>query len=238
MVMIDLTQFELFLIRENWQHYFSHAEWKKVGNWYHNRYFDTKTKSKVAGRIASKLAVQHLLSLPSLHGISIGNITHGPYKGKPICSLGCHISISHSEDCVVAMASHLPIGVDIQQHRTFGTSAMKYAFRAQEKAFITQAAETDRERVAATIWAIKEAYLKARGIGIFPHIQDVEVDLKAEEPQIIQLNAERRHLLSASHRTPLKAFSSSNYSLAYIELSDKPLLPQTSRLKEWKEAAL
>lgn len=237
MVMINLTQFEFFLIRENWQHYFNHAEWKVIGNWYHNRYFDEKTKSRVAGRLAGKLAVQHLLDLPSLHGVSIGNITNGPFKGKPICSLGCHISISHSEDCIVAMASHLPIGVDVQQHRTFGTSALEYAFSEQERAFIAKASRPDRERISATIWAIKEAYLKARGIGIFPHIQSVEVDLNASEPQLIQLNKKGSNgLLSLSHCPPLKAFSSADYSLAYIELPDKPMPLFTTAPARQKEA--
>lgn len=236
MVMIDLTQFELFLIRENWQHYFSHAEWKQVGNWYHNRYFDAKTKSRVAGRFASKLAVQFLLELSSLHSISIGNITSGPFKGKPTCTLGCHISISHSEDCIVAVASHLPIGVDVQQHRTFGASAMEYAFSDQEKDFIAQASVADRDRIAATIWAIKEAYLKARGIGIFPHIQSVEVDLNTDEPQLIQLAHQGSRLTSTSHRSPLKAFSSADYSLAYIELADKPMPKRSHSMNDWKEA--
>lgn len=234
MVMIDQTQFEFFLIRENWQHYFSHAEWKQVGNWYHNRYFDTKTKSRVAGRIASKLAVQYLLDLPSLDSIAIGNVPSGPFKGKPTCTMGCHISISHSEDCIVAMASQLPIGVDVQQHRTFGLTAMEYAFTEQERAFITKASPADRERISATIWAIKEAYLKAQGIGIFPHIQSVEVDLNANEPLLIPLNNKGSVMQSLPQCPPLKTFSSADYSLAYIELPDRPTSPVAFQDSEWK----
>lgn len=78
-----------------------------------------------------------------------------------------YVSLSHSGSWAVAAASVTPVGVDVQQSRAFSDSALDYAFRPHERLFPV--------KQRSLVWALKEAFLKSFGLGLLPHVKDVEV---------------------------------------------------------------
>lgn len=126
---------------------------------------------KLLGRLAAKLALFHLTKIPvHLHSISYSEdcVT----RGKPLSRCGAPVSISHCGEFVIAGASYSTVGVDIAQSKKYGQSALDYAFSLIEK---TNAEFCSTALYYESIWTLKESFLKALGIGIYPHIQNVQV---------------------------------------------------------------
>ena len=86
-------------------------------------------------------------------------------EGKPECVAGPAISLAHSGEIVVcAVASGGSIGVDVETRKP-RTPAMELAaqyFSSCEAAWI----EADPDRRFQMLWVLKEAYLKALGVGL------------------------------------------------------------------------
>jgi len=102
-------------------------------------------------------------------------------EGKPECAAGPAISLSHSGDIVVcAVASGGAIGVDVETRKA-RTSAMTLAaqyFSPLEAAWI----EADPDRRFQMLWVLKEAYLKALGVGLAGGLGSLEC--RIEPPSI------------------------------------------------------
>ena len=87
-------------------------------------------------------------------------------KGKPFCrDLPGHFSLSHSGDYAVCAVSSQPLGVDIQKKVEYRADVSERCFSPDEREQLFKAADRDVE--FTRIWALKESYLKASGIGIF-----------------------------------------------------------------------
>lgn len=86
-------------------------------------------------------------------------------SGKPVCVGGPPISLSHSGEWVVcAVAPTGDIGIDLQfpaQHLNVDAIAKNY-FHGKERQWVL---DGGRERFFM-LWTLKEAYLKALGMGI------------------------------------------------------------------------
>lgn len=94
-------------------------------------------------------------------------------------------NLSHSEGlAMVAVAINREVGVDVEYVRPFRDieSIVERYFAPGERA--TWQALPDHERVAAFFrcWTRKEAYLKARGIGLSAGLDQVEVSCAPNEP--------------------------------------------------------
>lgn len=101
-------------------------------------------------------------------------------KGKPyILHVPWHYNLSHSGDYVALAISDAPVGIDIQQKRTYTDSLVKRFFSEVEAAvyeslFPADASERertkqlfgDRETLFYTLWCRKEAYGKLLGTGL------------------------------------------------------------------------
>lgn len=85
-------------------------------------------------------------------------------NGKPYYEVGKKFNISHSGDYVLAAFSDEEIGVDIEQLGEIDTAAIADFLHPLETKFIEEA--TDSQDAFYKVWTRKEAYLKARGIGI------------------------------------------------------------------------
>jgi 4'-phosphopantetheinyl transferase len=86
-------------------------------------------------------------------------------KGKPICLGGPAISIAHSGDLIVCAATDRgEIGVDIEmpRKRTNVDGIANRYFDADEASWLA----TQPEDRFYMLWVLKEAWLKAKGIGI------------------------------------------------------------------------
>jgi 4'-phosphopantetheinyl transferase len=78
-------------------------------------------------------------------------------------------SISHAGDRVLcALASGLPLGVDVEPVRTIPNASALAArfFHPDETAVLARVPSDAHDRVFLTLWVRKEAYLKAIGIGL------------------------------------------------------------------------
>ena len=95
-------------------------------------------------------------------------------------------SVSHSSGMVVARA--IPkregrIGVDIEAVRSFAPATLEAFLTKREFRTLPRIRRNER---ATLLWCIKEAYLKALGVGLLIHPQRVEVQLSREGARITQ----------------------------------------------------
>ena len=91
--------------------------------------------------------------------------------GKPIVAEGVHFNVSHSGDLIlVALSAHRAIGVDVERRREVER------VDAMTKRWLDDAERGDLDRLIAAgasrsdaflrVWSLKEARLKALGVGI------------------------------------------------------------------------
>lgn len=91
-------------------------------------------------------------------------------KGKPyILHVPWHYNLSHSGDYVALAMSDTPVGIDIQQMRSYRDSMVKRFFSAEETAaYENLSSQSTREQklLFYTLWCRKEAYGKLLGSGL------------------------------------------------------------------------
>ena len=120
--------------------------------------------------------------------------------GKPYIEGGPHFNISHSANCVAAVASPSPAGVDCQSLAPFKEAVMRRVFTADEIYDIINS--KDPQRLFFTYWTLKESYVKALGVGMsFPFRQ---VSFKITDGRPVCSD---------------ESFEFSSYSLGAIQLS-------------------
>lgn len=98
-------------------------------------------------------------------------------RGKPAlpATLGApHFNVSHSGAWVMIALAATPVGIDVEQHRLIDHAALStHIFGAAERRQIAEAADP----VAAFFryWVVKEAWLKAAGLGLadMPTLSDM-----------------------------------------------------------------
>ncbi len=102
-------------------------------------------------------------------------------EGKPECVSGPAISLSHSGDIVVcAVAGGGSIGIDVETRRP-RAPAMELAAQYFSR-FETSWIEGDPDQRFQMLWVLKEAYLKALGVGLAGGLGSLEC--RIEPPSI------------------------------------------------------
>ena len=92
-------------------------------------------------------------------------------RGKPIIAAGAHFNVSHSGDLVLlALSADRPVGVDVERRRDVARVP------ALSQRWLTAAERRDFDRLCSSgtpesdaflrVWSLKEAQLKALGVGI------------------------------------------------------------------------
>jgi 4'-phosphopantetheinyl transferase EntD len=77
--------------------------------------FPKRQREWLSGRLACKKAVAELVGLKDLTAIIVANDDHGkPFITGEGCS-GIEVSISHSGKMAMALAAHVPCGLDVQE---------------------------------------------------------------------------------------------------------------------------
>lgn len=96
-------------------------------------------------------------------------------------------NLAHSGNlvaCVLSSVSEVGVDLeDLQRRPPIRDLAQRFCSPA-EAADIERQPEPARTRRFLTYWTLKEAYLKARGLGIAVHLADVEFTLEVEHPTI------------------------------------------------------
>lgn len=91
--------------------------------------------------------------------------------GKPVVAAGAHFNVSHSGDLVLlALSADRPVGVDVERRREVARVP------ALSQRWLTPGERRDFDRLRASgtpesdaflrVWSLKEAQLKALGVGI------------------------------------------------------------------------
>ena len=96
-------------------------------------------------------------------------------------------NLAHSGGIVACALSLVPdVGVDVEHldRRPMERDLIRRYCSAKEVADIEQQPEDERSRRFLTYWTLKEAYLKARGLGISVQLADLDFSLDAPHPTI------------------------------------------------------
>ena len=121
--------------------------------------------------LAAELLILDLLE--KYYGITSATL-HRKDSGEPYLT-GCdlHISISHSDEMVAGVVSHVPVGIDIERIRPIKLSMCRHVCTPEETAYLqadTDPSERCQDPIILErffeIWTAKEAYFKKCGTGI------------------------------------------------------------------------
>jgi 4'-phosphopantetheinyl transferase len=109
--------------------------------------------------------------------------------GKPAVAGMLHFNTSHSGDYVAFAFTHAgEVGIDIEQWRPEMERREAIAgryFAAGERAALASVPEPERVRAFFDLWTRKEAFVKARGTGLFSGLDQFEVSLA--EPRVVSV---------------------------------------------------
>jgi 4'-phosphopantetheinyl transferase len=106
---------------------------------------------------------------------------YGVY-GKPFIKGGASLrfNLSHTGDLMlVATSWSSDVGVDVERVRPLShlEGLARHVCRPEELARLAQSTPTDRQNLFLRLWTCKEAWLKARGTGLFEALDGVQIEL-------------------------------------------------------------
>ena len=91
-----------------------------------------------------------------------------------------HYNLSHAEGIAACMVSDRECGIDCENVRDFRPNVMKRAFSEKEREMVEKAAESEKNLLFFRLWTLKEAYVKALGIGISYPMDTAEFSFDGE----------------------------------------------------------
>ena len=87
-------------------------------------------------------------------------------------------NLSHSGDVVLIAVGDMPLGVDIEQIRDLDWSSLAAMnFHPEERAALAQLSDAAARDAFFQLWAHKEAFLKATGIGLADRLTAISIPL-------------------------------------------------------------
>lgn len=92
-----------------------------------------------------------------------------------------HYNVSHADGIAVAMAGERECGIDAESVRAYRPNVIKRVFSEREKTLIEAAPEEERSLLFFRLWTLKEAYVKAIGIGVSYPMNTVEFSFDGAE---------------------------------------------------------
>lgn len=189
---IDQADFELADLQANCLKWLSEVELAR----YHRYQFDRHKKQLMLGRMLTR-------SVLSLYDNSVAP---GDWRfelngyGKPAIHneqqrLPLFFNLSHSgEKLVLAVAGFEDIGVDIEQAsrpRRISKIAARY-FSAAEAADLLALPEQDRLQRFYQLWTLKEAYIKACGLGLAISLQHFSYSFPSDAQIVVSFDPARQ----------------------------------------------
>jgi 4'-phosphopantetheinyl transferase len=167
-------------VRSHWQAWLSPDECQRL-----DEYRRTEDRDRF---IYSRGGLRYLLASYLQQPPSAIQLQYGS-RGRPSLagpSAPLHFNVAHSGDWVIWAFSHCPlIGVDVEvfQPRRRLRSLIQKCLTAAEQADLESEPTAQLERFLA-LWTVKEAHLKAIGLGLNYPLQKVQVALQPQ-PTII-----------------------------------------------------
>lgn len=106
---------------------------------------------------------------------------HGkPYVARPAGAMSLSFNVSHTRGLVAcAVARDLPLGVDVERcdRRADLAGLANQLFAASERARFEALPAADARDYFFSIWTLKEAYVKALGVGLSHPLESVAFEL-------------------------------------------------------------
>jgi phosphopantetheinyl transferase (holo-ACP synthase) len=148
----------------------------------------------LAGRLAAKLAIRQTLRYPvaswPLEHIEVLRDESGAPNARVGGVSGPSVSIAHTDRLAVAAVSALGhVGVDVERIRSLDFEVARHMLTEREQLLAPSFMGGGRRAVTG-MWAIKEASLKALGVGLQQPPTSIEIRLGPE----LQVSVERTHL--------------------------------------------
>lgn len=150
--------------------------------------FGSHRRRFVAGRgVLRRLLAQHTGASPA--DLVFGYGTAGkPHLVDPAGS-GLSFNVSHADDvALIAIARDRAVGVDVERvkaARDLERLAARF-FSPEEAADFMRLPPMARQGAFYTCWSRKEAFLKARGVGLAGNLKDFAVTLEPGVPPVIR----------------------------------------------------
>jgi 4'-phosphopantetheinyl transferase len=139
----------------------------------------------IAGRLLIRRWLQAVTGTPAADW----QLVEGP-RGRPAIDSPASpwsFNLAHSGGIVACALSLVPdIGVDVEHldRRPMARDLIRRFCSAAEIADIERQSGEGRTRRFLTYWTLKEAYLKARGLGITVQLADLEFSLDGRHPTV------------------------------------------------------
>jgi|GEM_PF-5408453 4'-phosphopantetheinyl transferase len=167
-----------------------------------------ESSGQVSLRVLGKTLLRHALQ-QQFPGSSLDDYRHTPPKAPFIEVSTAQFSISHSEQLVAcAIADGMPVGLDVERIHPIELPLMQAYFDAINWEQIMQA--PDPAACFYRYWTMKEATLKAAGLGLHEtaleqcHIRGEEVVLGARIYQTQSITLETGYIASLAAVVPVE----------------------------------
>ena len=91
-----------------------------------------------------------------------------------------HYNLSHAAGIAACIVSDRRCGIDCEAVREYRPNVMRRAFSDAERRSMEEAPENMRDELFFRLWTLKEAYVKALGIGISYPLDTVEFSFEGD----------------------------------------------------------
>lgn len=112
---------------------------------------------------------------------------------------GLHFNLSHSHGkALLAFSPEKPVGVDLEkvdENKPLLKLVQRY-FTPQENQFLRQFSGKAQNEAAYKLWTLKEAYLKAQGLGLSKSLDSFQMTWQGAEEPRVQLKDGRQEVSS------------------------------------------
>jgi 4'-phosphopantetheinyl transferase len=151
-------------------------------------HFEADRRRSIIGRGHLRLLLGEILGLPA-DSLQFDYDEFGKPRLMPTQRLALQFNVSHSGDLIlIAISIGRAVGVDVERIRTdldLDGVAARF-FSANERKTLASLAGPGRYEAFFTCWTRKEAYLKARGVGLSLPLDQFDVSfLPDEEPRLL-----------------------------------------------------
>jgi len=112
--------------------------------------------------------------------------------GKPNLA-GRTLSFSISHDgawTALAVCAAAPVGIDIEAVQTLQREEMDWPLSAVEKQHLAQVAPVDLPQAFFRYWTLKEAFIKALGLGVSFPLHDFDMSPFGEAPSLLRVKGD------------------------------------------------
>ncbi|MCA1453637.1 4'-phosphopantetheinyl transferase superfamily protein [Bradyrhizobium sp. BRP22] len=143
-------------------------------------------RSYLAAHAGARLILGHAVGQPP------NALQFGPAaNGKPVLldhSKEIDFGLSHARGAVAVAAARMPIGVDVEPLRELDhlDSMSELVLAAEEQAVLRKTSKVSRSRLFLRYWTLKEALLKAAGLGFAVSPNTVMIDA-GPTPMVLSL---------------------------------------------------